>query len=211
MTRVTGRGRAAVAGSSARSGDRVGGRIPDQRDTGALDAGAPLLRVVSDESYPDWEAVYRDNVARIYRLMFAKVGNRADAEDLTAEVFVAALRPLRVSASTAEVRAYLLATARTVLASYWRRTLGREITGLTDEDNLESVAADSAGSADTAGRAAVILAGLPEPYRRILELRFLESCSVREAAAAMGVSVTYAKVLQHRALRAAGQLREVNG
>jgi RNA polymerase sigma-70 factor (ECF subfamily) len=109
------------------------------------------------------------------------------------------------------VRAYLLATARTVLASYWRRTLGREITGLTDEDNLESVAADSAGSADTAGRAAVILAGLPEPYRRILELRFLESCSVREAAAAMGVSVTYAKVLQHRALRAAGQLREVNG
>jgi RNA polymerase sigma-70 factor (ECF subfamily) len=167
--------------------------------------------VVSDESYPDWEAVYRDNVARIYRLMFAKVGNRPDAEDLTAEVFVAALRPLRVSASTAEVRAYLLATARTVLASYWRRTLGREITGLTDEDNLESVAADSAGSADTAGRAAVILAGLPEPYRRILELRFLESCSVREAAAAMGVSVTYAKVLQHRALRAAGQLREVNG
>lgn len=206
MTRVTGRGRAAVAGSHARSGDRVGGQSPDQRDT-----GAPSLRVVSDESYPDWEAVYRDNVARIYRLMFAKVGNRPDAEDLTAEVFVAALRPLRVSASTAEVRAYLLATARTVLASYWRRTLGREITGLTDEDNLESVAADSAGSADTAGRAAVILAGLPEPYRRILELRFLESCSVREAAAAMGVSVTYAKVLQHRALRAAGQLREVNG
>jgi RNA polymerase sigma factor (sigma-70 family) len=206
MTRGTGRGRAAVTGSRARSGDQVGGRVPDQRD-----ASAPLLRVVSDESYPDWEAVYRDNVARIYRLMFAKVGNRPDAEDLTAEVFLAALRPLRVSASTAEVRAYLLTTARTVLAGYWRRTLGREITRLTDEDNLEAVAADSVGSAATAGRAAVILARLPEPYRRILELRFLESCSVREAAAAMGVSVTYAKVLQHRALRAAAQLREVSG
>ncbi|MGH3669629.1 MAG: RNA polymerase sigma factor, partial [Pseudonocardiaceae bacterium] len=116
MTRGTGRGRAAVAGSHARAGARVGRRIPDQRGPNALDAGAPLLRVVSDESYPDWEAVYRDNVARIYRLMFAKVGNRADAEDLTAEVFLAALRPLRVSASAAEVRAYLLTTARTVLA-----------------------------------------------------------------------------------------------
>lgn len=60
--------------------------------------------------------VYRDNVARVYRLMYVKVGNRPDAEDLTAEVFATALRPLRVSASAAEVRAYLLATARMVLA-----------------------------------------------------------------------------------------------
>jgi RNA polymerase sigma-70 factor (ECF subfamily) len=52
----------------------------------------------------------------------------------------------------------------------------------------------------------VILAELPELYRRILQLRFLDSCSVREAAAALGVSVTYAKVLQHRALRRAAEL-----
>lgn len=197
MMGPTGRGRAAVA--------RVGAGT-DQRAV-----NAPQLRVVDGEFYSDWEAVYRDNVDRVYRLMFSKVGNRPDAEDLTAEVFVAALRPLRVSASPAEVRAYLLTTARTVLAGHWRRTLGREITTLTDEDNLEAVAAESTGSADTAGRAAVILAGLPEPYRRILELRFLQSCSVRESAAAMGVSVTYAKVLQHRALRAAAQLQEVSG
>jgi len=173
-------------------------------------AGTPLLRVVSDEFYPDWEAVYRDNVARVYRLMFAKVGNRPDAEDLTAEVFATALRPLRVSASAAEVRAYLLVTARTVLAGHWRRTLGREVTTLTDEDSLEATPADAPTSADTAGRAAAMLAQLPESYRRILELRFLESCSVREAATAMGISVTYAKVLQHRALRAAAALREVS-
>lgn len=169
-----------------------------------------MLRVVSDEFYPDWEAVYRDNVARVYRLMFAKVGNRPDAEDLTAEVFATALRPLRISASAAEVRAYLLATARTVLAGHWRRTLGREVTTLTDEDSLEAPPAGVPASAHTAGRAAAMLARLPESYRRILELRFLESCSVREAAAVMGISVTYAKVLQHRALRAAAALREVS-
>ncbi len=169
-------------------------------------ADAPQLRVVDGEFYPDWEAVYRDNVDRVYRLMFAKVGNRPDAEDLTAEVFLAALRPLRVSASVGEVRAYLSATARTVLAGYWRRTLGREITSLNDDEGLGPMPAETAASSDSAGRAAVILAGLPDPYRRILQLRFLDSCSVREAAAALGVSVTYAKVLQHRALRRAAQL-----
>ncbi|MDQ2883473.1 MAG: RNA polymerase sigma factor [Actinomycetota bacterium] len=196
----TGRGRAAA---------RLGAATRTGRGADARAAQTPQLRVVGDEFYPDWEAVYRDNVDRVYRLMCAKVGNRPDAEDLTAEVFLAALRPLRVSASVAEVRAYLLATARTVLAGYWRRTLGREITTLTDDDTLEAVLPDTAASGEAAAQAAVILAELPENYRRILELRFLESCSVREAASAMGVSLAYAKVLQHRALRRAAQLLEV--
>ena len=209
MARGTGHGRVMVAGSRVCAGGQADGRIPGRRVADKLGAEAPLLRVVGDEFYPDWEAVYRDNVERVYRLIFAKVGNRPDAEDLTAEVFVAALRPLRISASAPEVRAYLLATARTVLAGHWRRTLGREITTLTEDDTLEAVPVDTEALSGALGQAATILAGLPQPYRRILELRFLESCSVREAAAAMGVSVTYAKVLQHRALRRAAQLWEV--
>ena len=52
------------------------------------------------------------------------------------------------------------------------------------------------------------LATLPEQYRRILELRFLDGCSVREAAAQLGVSVANAKVLQYRALRKAAQAEQ---
>ena len=177
--------------------------------TGDLDGelrAAPRLRVVSGEVYPDWEAVYRDNVDRIYRLMFAKVGNRFDAEDLTAEVFLAALGPLRVSASVGEVRAYLLATSRTVLAGYWRRTLGVQITEI-DDDYPEPVDVEVVAS-ESLARVEAVLSGLPERYRRILQLRFLEACSVRQAAAELGVSVTYAKVLQHRALRRAAQVWE---
>jgi RNA polymerase sigma-70 factor (ECF subfamily) len=169
------------------------------------------LGVVTDEVYPNWEAVYRDNIDRMYRLMFAKVGNRPDAEDLTAEVFVAALRPLRVSATVGEVRAYLSATARTVLAEYWRRTLGREVTTMDDE-HTEMVFADPPVPSNAPGRIAAILGALPDQYRRILELRFLDSYSVREAAIAMDVSVANAKVLQHRALRRAAQAaQEVDG
>jgi hypothetical protein len=91
------------------------------------------LRLVGDEVYPDWEAIYRDNVGRVYRLLYAKVGNAPDAEDLTTEVFLAALGPLRGEASVGEVRAYLLAAARTALASHWRRTLGRQITTLDEQ------------------------------------------------------------------------------
>ena len=118
----------------------------------ASDPASPgRLRAVTSEEYPDWDAVYRDNIGLVYRLMFAKVGNRPDAEDLTTEVFLAALRPLRLPASVGEVRAYLLATARTVLARYWARTLGHPVTTLNEnagearaERPLESAAPEQA-------------------------------------------------------------------
>ena len=94
--------------------------------------GPRPLRAVPDDGYTDWEAVYQDNATWVYRTLFARVGNRADAEDLTTEVFLAALRPLRLTASVGEVRAYLRATARTVLAAHWRETMGREITSIDD-------------------------------------------------------------------------------
>jgi RNA polymerase sigma-70 factor (ECF subfamily) len=158
---------------------------------------------VTGAAYPDWEAVYSDNVTWVYRLMYGKVGNRPDAEDLTAEVFTTALRPLRVSASVPEVRKYLRMTARTVLASYWADRMGREVTSI-EEDVPEASEPDVVAS-DAPDRVGRLLASLPQNYRRILELRFLQAFSVREAATQMGVSVANAKVLQHRALRMAAQ------
>lgn len=170
---------------------------------------ATSLRSVSGDSYPDWEAIYRDNVERLYRMMFSRVGNRPDAEDLTAEVFRAALGPLRISASIGEVRAYLLTTARTVLASHWRRRYGMEITSIDVDREIAAPEGDEAPpESDPTQRVTHVLAELPERYERILQLRFLESCSLKEAARAMNVSVGNAKVLQLRALRRAAQLME---
>jgi RNA polymerase sigma-70 factor (ECF subfamily) len=164
------------------------------------------LRAVAGAAYPDWDAVYRDNVTWVYRLMYSKVGNQPDAEDLTAEVFMTALKPLRVSATVPEVRKYLKMTARSVLAGYWRDRMGREITTIeldlpddSEQEIVESKAHD---------RVRHMLAKLPDNYRRILELRFLQAFSVRDAADQMGVSVANAKVLQHRALRLAAQMSE---
>ena len=168
----------------------------------------PDLRLVSDVRYPSWEAVYQDNVTWVYRLLFARVGNRADAEDLTSAVFLTAMRPLRLTASAAEVRAYLRATARTVLAAHWRASMSREIT--TIDEVAHFVGSDPATS-DAPRRVAAVLDRLPEHYRRVLQLRFLEGKSVRETAKDMKVSVANAKVLQHRALRLATQISEEGG
>lgn len=169
------------------------------------------MELVRDDAYTSWEAVYLDNVERVYRIMYSKVGNRADAEDLTAEVFVAALGPLRLTAGVGQVRSYLLATARTVLASHWRRTLGREVTVILPDDVPDLAADRAVPDPGAPARVAALLAELPPRYRRILQLRFLESRSIREAAAALQITVTNAKVLQHRALRLASDLAGKEG
>src|ERR1700733_14401742 len=122
------------------------------------------LRVVDADTYTDWESVYRDNVDRLYRLMYARVGNRPDAEDLTSEVFRTALGPLRLASSKGEVRSYLLVTAQTVLASHWRRTLGVSVTSIDPESDLNALSENSGPEplSDAPQRAGKILAALPE-------------------------------------------------
>lgn len=190
---------------------REPGASPSTRDESG--GGADLRSVVAD-GYEDWEAIYFDNVGRVYRLMFSRVGNRNDAEDLPAEVFLAALRPLRVSASVGEVRAYLVATAQTVLATFWRKRYGSQVTVVGIDAALEFLLdrgvdeQDIVAEAKSSERLAEIMARLPQRYRRILELRFLEGCSVKEAAVELDVSAGNARVLQHRALRRAGEIAE---
>jgi len=184
---------------------RPSAAVPDDDRKDDRPGTIPHLHSVGPDAYPNWDAIYLDNVERLYRMMYARVGNRADAEDLTAEVFQAALKPLRSSASVGEVRAYLLATARTVLASHWRRHYGTEIT--TIDLTVDRAALDEPPTeSDAPRRVRELLSQLPERYARILQLRFLESCTLREAASAMNISLANAKVLQHRALRHAARL-----
>ena len=171
---------------------RRGAQPAERDDSGAAPA---RLHVVGADAYP--------YIVTTHRL----TEHRPDAEDLTTEVFLTAFQPLRVSASVGEVRAYLLATARTVLATHWRRTLGREITTLDEERDVAAFEADAADPG-TPARAEAILARLPERYSKILRLRFLQAYSLKEAAAELGTTVGNVKVLQHRALRQAAQVAE---
>ena len=167
------------------------------------------LRVVDRDCYADWEAVYADNVVAVYRLIFRRVGNRPDAEDLAEEAFLAALPRLRLPAPVASVRSYLGATARTVVAEHWRRHYAAPPAAPLPDDVPATVLEHTAGEGP--GRVAALLTRLPDRFRQILELRFLRGLSVGQAAAEMGVTAGNARVLQHRALRRAAELADQTG
>lgn len=166
-------------------------------------SASPELHVVGDAE--GWEAVYREHVGPVYRYVYARTGNRADTEDLVAQVFLRALPRLRLRASVGEVRSYLVTTARSVLAEHWTLHYSADVRLLGDEEPNPEPPPERHDTDSGVRRAARVLAALPEHYRRILELRFLRGYSVKETAGEMGITVSNAKVLQHRALRRAAQ------
>jgi RNA polymerase sigma factor (sigma-70 family) len=166
-------------------------------------------REIADEAaaaiYTDWESVYQDNIVGIYQLAFRRVGNAADAEDVAEDVLIRTLKTLRFPAPVHNVRAYLVKTAKTVLADHWRNHYSAQNVAL-ELEQLPPQGLAGPSSSVASDRAQRLLALLPDQFRRVLELRFLQGCSVREAAKAMGVSEANARVLQFRALRKAAQL-----
>jgi RNA polymerase sigma-70 factor (ECF subfamily) len=144
-----------------------------------------------------------EELSSVFAFIYRRVGNRSDAEDLTQEVAMRALPRLRDGRGSASVRSYLFATARSALADFWRLRLGRPV------DELQENTANAIEPLETpeAARAEVerILRQLPVRYRRLLELRFLRGYTSKEVAAEMGMTVGAVKVMQLRALRAAGR------
>src|SRR5260221_5521601 len=59
-----------------------------------------------------------DELEIVYAFIYARVGNRADAEDLTQQVAMKAIPRLREGAPASAIRGYLFATARSVLGSF---------------------------------------------------------------------------------------------
>jgi RNA polymerase sigma factor (sigma-70 family) len=139
----------------------------------------------------------------VYGFLYSRLGNRADAEDLTQQVALKALPRLREGAPVPAVRAYLYATARSVLASFWAGR-GRWL----EADLPEEIEATDSGRElipppDAEEWVKRILDCLTPNQRRLLELRFLRGYTLKEAAAEMGKTVGSVKVMQLRALRAA--------
>jgi len=146
-----------------------------------------------------------DELELVYAFIYARVGNRADAEDLTQQVAMKAIPRLRQTAPASAIRGYLFATARSVLGAFWSTRLG-----LSEAELREDLAlAIPGGPAPEAGTETVqqILAQLSDNYRRVLELRFLHGYSLKEVAAEMHSTVGAIKVMQLRALRAAAKVR----
>lgn len=156
------------------------------------------------------EELYDRLIHDIYRFVYAKVGNREEAEDLTSQVFVKAMQGVDGSRPFESMRAWLFQVARTTVADHWRTVYAAHVESL---DRLLDLGWDGPAAShpalrgpDLEERVRALLARLPARYRDVLTYRFLLNFSVRETAERMGLSETNAKVLQLRALRRAAEL-----
>ncbi len=148
-------------------------------------------------------ALALDELEPIYSFIYARVGNRSDAEDLTQQVALKALPRLREGSPGAAVRSYLYATARSVVAAFWAGRYRVPESELSDNLADEGRGRGPEPSIQAAAWLEETLEALPSHYRQVLELRFLRECSLREVAGEMGKTVGAVKLMQLRALRAA--------
>jgi RNA polymerase sigma-70 factor (ECF subfamily) len=165
-------------------------------------------RVVNLPAGPGAVEVALEELELVFAFIYARVGNRPDTEDLTQQVAMKAIPRLREGSSTAAIRSYLFATARSVLAGFWATRLGMPEDELREDLALDAEAPEPSGEA--AERVDRILSGLPANYRKVLELRFLRGYSIRETAHELGLTETNVKVLQFRALNRAGRERRAH-
>ena len=160
-----------------------------------------------------FQVFYQENLGLIYRYVYSKVGNRQDAEDLTSQIFIKAVRGLDHDRGPQSMRKWLFQVARTTIADHWRthyRIATDSLEALL-EDGWEGPAEDelfgiSGSPADHLQR---ILQALPEHYREVLTCRFLLDLSIRATAERMGLTEVNVKTLQFRALKRAADLEHL--
>ena len=144
-----------------------------------------------------FEELYRGHFPEVHRFALYLTGNAAEAEDIASETFVrawAADAPLRVRS----LRAYLFSIARNLHRRGHR--CGGRLAAFQAEapDEPPGLERELAGRSELAAMLARLQA-LPEADRAALLMRAFHDLPYEEIAAALGISVSAAKVKVHRA------------
>ena len=141
--------------------------------------------------------LYENNFDRLYAFMAYRLRDRAEAEDLTAEVFHRALSGIQnFEWRGVPFAAWLLGIAAKVLADRWERRGKRKEVPV---DELEQTGIDAA--VEQRAMLFRLVDALPHDQRHVVLRRFIDQRSIREIAQEMGRSEGAVKQLQFRALQ----------
>ncbi len=142
--------------------------------------------------------LYQRHFEQVYAYVARRAATRAEAEDITADVFHRALENLpRYEWRGAPFAAWLVRIAANALADRWKRLSREQALGDTDNPspaNLEQLAQQA--------QLFRMVERLPAGQRRVIEMRFAEEKSVREIAQALGRTEGAVKQLQFRGVQA---------
>ncbi len=143
------------------------------------------IRALADSELP--EELTSERLARLYldeiwRYVSSHFRRREDAEDVTMEVFTAAITSIAKVRKARSPRLWLFAVARRKVADALRRKYRRR------EEPLDESIAGQASDADSRESLRQALAELPESQREVLVLRYVSELSHEEIGALVGKS-----------------------
>ena len=145
---------------------------------------------------PDFEAVYRQYFADVYKYALALSRDEAVAEEVTQETFFKALSAIDSFRGDCQLRVWLCQIARNQYLSLCReRKKFAERDAEPGDGGIEEGFADR----DAAKRLHVLLHDLPEPYKEVFSLRVFGQLSFKEIASLFGKTENWACVTFHRA------------
>lgn len=150
---------------------------------------------------PDWEAVYAEQLPRVYNFLRYRLGNEAVAQDLTSRTFEKAWRERhRYRRDLAAFSTWLLRIARNVAVDH-RRT-SHEHAPLEDaaQAAAEGTPEEEAVLRSNFARLSVLMSRLPERQRELLALKFGAGITNRAIARITGLSESNVGTLLHRAV-----------
>lgn len=150
--------------------------------------------------------LYERYYTRIYNYVYYRTGNPADAEDLTAKIFIRAMNHIgRYEDKGVPFSAWLYRIAHNLVANWHRDNSRRQIISIDDVVHWR-VTEDSPEFATQLmeDKAALITAirRLPADRQELLILKFVERLSNAEVGEIMGRSEGAVKSLYHRTLLA---------
>jgi RNA polymerase sigma-70 factor (ECF subfamily) len=143
--------------------------------------------------------LYEHNFNRVYAYVARRVRDRAEIQDLTAQVFHQALANLaKFKWRGSPFAAWLYRIASNAIADQARQKVRQSV----EQPNLSSESSTVTDLEEVERRARLFSAvdKLPEDQRRVIVMRFADEKSIREIAGELGRSEGAVKQLQFRAL-----------
>ena len=145
--------------------------------------------------------LYEENFERVYAFVARRVYVRADAEDLTAEVFHQALAKIgQFEWRGVPFAAWLYRIAANAISDRWERA-AREQGSPVPDDRADPHGEVKPEEIDRRAQLFRNVAKLPAEQRRLIEMRFAEEKSIAEIARELKRSVGAIKQLQFRAIQ----------
>ena len=173
------------------------------------EADERLLIEAAQKDPARFAELYQNNFERVYAYVVRRVGDRAETEDLTSEVFHHALANLRrFEWRGIPFAAWLLRIAGNLISDRWQRNSREQV--VDEPEQIESAPAKGVEFEEVERRATLfrLVDTLPAEQRRVVVLRFVEQKSIKEVAREIRKTEGAVKQLQFRALSSLRVRRE---